>query len=149
MEVILLENIRNLGQFGSTVKVAKGYGRNYLLPQGKALPATVDNLARFELQRAELEKRANDRLGEANARAATFEGISLIIKARASEEGKLYGSVGAADIVDALAKQDIQVERREVRMPEDGIHAVGEFEYILCLHAEVEITLPVTVEADK
>lgn len=149
MEVILLENIRGLGGFGATVKVAKGYGRNFLLPQGKALPATAVNIARFESERAELEKKANARLAEANERASQFDNLQLVIKARASEEGKLYGSVGTSDIVDALAAQNLIIERKEVRLPEEGIHAVGEFEYTLCLHAEVEITLPLIVEAEK
>jgi large subunit ribosomal protein L9 len=149
MEVILLENIRNLGAFGSTVKVAKGYGRNFLLPQGKALPATPVNVARFEAQRAELEQKANERLAAAQARAETFDGVTLTIKARASEEGKLYGSVGTTDVVDAFTQAGHEVERQEVRLPEGGIHTIGEFDFVLVLHAEVEITIPVIVEADK
>lgn len=145
MELILLEDIRSLGRFGAKVKVAKGYGRNYLIPQGKALPATADNVARFEARRAELEKAAQERLDEAQARAAKMADLSLTVTALASDEGKLYGSIGTADIVDALVAQGHDVSRQEVRLPEGGIHALGEYEVILPLHTEVEVTVQVNV----
>ena len=149
MEVILLENIQNLGPFGAKVKVANGYGRNYLIPQGKALPANGMNIARFEAQRAELEKKADDRLTDAKSQAESFAALSVTLEARASEEGKLYGSIGTTEIMDAVSAQNLSVERRQIRLPEGGIHAIGEYEVTLCFHADVEITVPVIVEGMK
>lgn len=149
MEIILLENINKLGAFGATVKVAKGYGRNYLIPQGKALPATASNIASFELRREELEKVILGRIQAAEARAAQFSDIALMIAAKTAEEGKLYGSVGVTDIVEALQDMNLSVERSEVTLPEGPIHSVGEYEIVISFHAEVERVIPVTVICEK
>src|SRR5262245_51796884 len=109
MEIILLENIRNLGKFGTKVKVAKGFGRNFLIPQGKALPATKQNIAQFEAQKAKLEKAAQDRLQTAQERVAEINAVHLTIKARSGEEGKLFGSIGTIEIARAFKEQGIEV----------------------------------------
>jgi len=125
MDVILLEKVANLGGLGDTVKVRAGYGRNYLIPQGKAKPATADNIAYFEAQRAELEKKAADELAAAKARAEKLEGSVVTITANAGEEGKLFGSVGPQDIADALSAAGTEAARHEVRMPDGPIRAIG------------------------
>ncbi|MGH8632131.1 MAG: 50S ribosomal protein L9, partial [Burkholderiales bacterium] len=114
MDVILLEKVKNLGDLGDTVKVKPGYGRNFLLPQGKALPATPDNLKVFEARRTELLKKAQDSLGAAKMRAEQFAGRTLVVKALTAEEGKLYGSVGVTDVVRAAAAAGIELKRSEV-----------------------------------
>lgn len=148
MEIILLENVRNLGNFGAKVKVAKGYGRNYLIPQGKALPANRDNLAKFESRRAELEAAVASKLALAQARAATFEGARVTIRERAAE-GRLYGSVGTLNIATALCAAGLPVERYEVCLPTGPIHQTGEYEITLTLSTDVEAKVTVVVEADK
>lgn len=149
MELILLENIRNLGPFGTRVKVAPGYGRNFLIPTGRAVPANTQNIAMFEARRAELESAANERLHAAQKRAATIEGVVVTITARAADEGKLYGSVGTNEIARALsaalASTQITVERHEVRLPNGVIRELGEYEVELALHAEVVAKVKVTV----
>ncbi len=149
MEVVLLENVRNLGPFGKTVKVSKGYGRNYLVPQGKALPATKENLAKFEARRMELEALAQSRLDTAQQRAAAFDGLVLTIAARAAEEGKLYGSVGVHEVLDAVKAAGHEILRQEIRLPAGPIHALGEYEVVFSFHTEVEKTVPVIVVSDK
>ncbi len=145
MQVILLEQVRNLGSLGDTVRVKAGYGRNYLIPQGKAASATKDNLAKFESRRAELEKRAVDRLGGAEQRAVKLNELSLEISALASEEGKLYGSVGVNEITDAIKKAGFEIDKREVSMPEGAIHELGDFTITLQLHSDVTATVSVKV----
>lgn len=147
MEVILLENVRGLGRLGEKVKVKNGYGRNFLVPQGKAARATAANLAEFEQRRAEYEARANELLAGANARAAQFAEATVTVYANASAEGKLYGSVGPREIADALSAQGLQVDRREVVLPEGPIRNTGEHEALLELHADVETRIQVLVEA--
>ena len=149
MEVILLENIRNLGRFGSKVRVANGYGRNYLIPRGKAVPASASNLAKFEAQRSELESKALDRLKQAQERAAEIEAVHLTIAARAAEEGKLYGSIGTSDIVKAFQQKGVKLERQEVTLPAGPIREIGDFEIACQLHAEVTALAKVTVVAEK
>lgn len=149
MEVILLENIRNVGAFGAKVRVAKGYGRNYLIPQGKALPATEANMAVFEARRSELEAKAKARVDAAQQRADVLTGLTVTIPARVSEEGRLYGSVATTEIVNAVNALGHDVERNEVRLPEGPIHHVGEYDVVLSLHAEVEIAIHVLVVSDK
>jgi large subunit ribosomal protein L9 len=149
MEVILLEKVKNLGDLGDTVKVKSGYGRNFLLPQGKALPATPGNLKVFEARKAELVKKAGDSLSAAKMRAEKFGGKTLVIKALTAEEGKLYGSVGPTDVVRAAAAAGIEIKRSEVDMPTGAIRQVGSYPVTLRLHTEVEATVTVVVEEEK
>lgn len=137
MEVILLENVRNLGKFGHKVKVAKGYGRNFLIPQGKAVPASFDNMAKFEARRAELELAAKDRLTAAQERAAVISAVTLKISAKAAEEGKLYGSIGTLEISKAFKLQGLEIDRNEIRLPDGPFREIGEFVIEIQLHAEV------------
>ena len=149
MEVILLQKVANLGNIGDKVKVKPGYGRNYLLPQGKAAMATAANLARFEARRAEFEKLAADELASARLRAGQLEGFKLTLTAKAGSEGKLFGSVGTSDIAEALSKAGIRVERSEVRLHSGPIRLVGEHHVKLHLHTDVVIDLPVEVVAEE
>ena len=147
MNVILLENVENLGGIGDLVKVKPGYGRNYLLPQGKAALATAENMKAIEKRRAELEKAAAEELGNAKSRAKAIDGVELVIPANAGAEDKLFGSVGPIDIAEAFAAVQIDVERSEVRMPDGPIHALGEYEVGVHLHPEVNATAKVRVVA--
>ena len=149
MNVILLEKVENLGDIGDLVTVKPGYGRNYLLPQGKAALATKANLAEVEARRAELEKVAAEELAAAKARAELVNGMELVIPANAGEEGKLFGSVGPIDIVDAFSKVGVEVERAEVRMPDGPIHEIGDFTVGLHLHADINVDVNVKVVADE
>ncbi len=148
MELILLEKVKNLGGLGDKVKVRPGYGRNFLLPQGLAAPATAANLAEFEQRRAEYEARAREQLAAAQARQASLEGIDVAISANASPEGKLYGSVGPREIVDALAAKGLEVEKGEVIQAAGPIHATGDYEAQIVLHADVQATIKVSVVAE-
>ncbi len=149
MEVILLENIANLGGLGDKVNVKAGFARNYLLPQGKATAATAENIAEFEARRAELERIAAEKLSAAQARADQLAGIELItIAANAGEEGKLFGSIGTQDIADAVTAAGIEVSKSEVRLPTGTIRQTGEYEIDLQLHAEVTTTVNLVVAAE-
>ncbi|RRN57189.1 50S ribosomal protein L9 [Pseudoxanthomonas sp. SGNA-20] len=148
MELILLQKVVNLGNLGDKVTVKPGYGRNYLVPQGKAVPATAANLAEFEAKRAEYEAKAKALLDEAQARLAKLEGASVTVKANASTEGKLYGSVGPRDIAEAFTAAGLPLEKSEVIMGEGPIRHVGEFEVQVALHADVETTVKVVVEPE-
>ena len=149
MNVILLENVENLGSIGDLVKVKPGYGRNYLLPQGKAALATPENMREIEARRAELEKAAAEELAAAKKRAGAIEGMEVVIPANAGPEGKLFGSVGPIDIADAFEKVQVEVERAEVRMPEGPIQELGEFTVGVHLHPEIDVDIIVrVVEAD-
>ena len=148
MNIILLERVSNLGGLGEEVAVKNGYARNFLIPTGKAVHATPDNRAVFEARRAELEKAANAKLTDANERAAALADRRVTIVARASEEGKLYGSVGTADIAQALSEAVLPVTKSEVRMPEGVIRSVGEHEVGIHLHADVTQTVLVEVVAE-
>lgn len=147
MKVILLEKVHKLGNLGDTVEVKSGYGRNFLIPQGKAVPATKANLAEFEAKRVELEKAAAEKLSAAQQRAEKFKGLELTIVRKAIEEGRLFGSVSVRDIVEAIAEKGMTVEKREVILPE-SIHEVGEYEIELLLHSDVKIKIPVKIEAE-
>ena len=147
MEVILLEKMGKLGELGDKVSVKSGFGRNYLFPQGKAVPATADNVAKFEERRADLEKTAAEKLGAANARAEALSGFVLTIASKAGDEGKLFGSIGTRDIADALTAAGQAVDKSEVRLPEGALRHVGEFEVVLHLHPEVNATAAVNVVA--
>jgi large subunit ribosomal protein L9 len=149
MEVILLQKVANLGNIGDKVRVKPGYGRNFLLPQGKAALATSANLAKFEERRAELEKRASEELASARKRATQLESFKLELTAKAGNEGKLFGSIGTSDIAEALTSRGIEVERSEVRLAGGPIRLVGEHHVKLHLHTDVEIDLPVTVTAEE
>jgi large subunit ribosomal protein L9 len=149
MEVILLQKVANLGNIGDKVKVKPGYGRNFLLPQGKAALCTAANLKKFEERRAEFEKIAVEELVSAKSRAGQLEGYKLTLTAKAGTEGKLFGSVGTADIAEALSKGGIAIERSEVRLPGGPIRVVGEHHVKLHLHTDVEIDLPVTIVAEE
>ena len=149
MEVILLEKIENLGGIGDTVKVKSGYGRNYLIPQGKATLATPEHLAEFEARRAELEARAADELTSAQARAEKFEDLTLVIKSKAGTEGKLFGSVGTIDIAEAATAAGVEVARSEVRLPEGPIRVVGEHMVEFHLHTDINVEVQIVVEAEE
>lgn len=148
MEVILLERVANLGNLGDRVKVRSGYGRNFLVPSKKAVPANEANIAEFETRRAELEKAAAEVLATAQTRADAIAAVGTItIKANAGDEGKLFGSIGVTDIVDALAAAGVEVERREVSLPE-AIHNIGEYEVSFQLHSDVAQNIQLIVEAE-
>jgi len=147
MNVILLENVENLGGIGDLVKVKPGFGRNFLLPQGKAALATPDNMKAIEARRAELEKAAAADLAKAKSRAKTINGVELVISANAGSEGKLFGSVGPIDIAEALEAIQIEVERAEIRMPDGPIHDLGDFTVGVHLHTDVDAEITVKVVA--
>ncbi|MCP5161116.1 MAG: 50S ribosomal protein L9 [Hahellaceae bacterium] len=147
MEVILLEKVGRLGSLGSKVNVRAGYGRNYLIPFGKAVPATADNVAAFEARRAELEKAAADKLVAAQARAAELNDKVVTIAGNAGDEGKLFGSIGARDIADAITAAGVAVSKSEVRLPEGVIRQTGEFEIDVQVHSDVTATIKLTVVA--
>lgn len=146
MEVILLENINNLGTLGDKVDVKAGYGRNFLIPQGKAVPATASNVADFEARRAELEAAAAEVLAAAQARGESLEALGAItIGANAGEEGKLFGSIGTRDIADAIIAAGVEVDKSEVRLPEGALRELGEYEVAIQVHGEVTATVAIAV----
>jgi large subunit ribosomal protein L9 len=149
MQLILLQKVKNLGNLGDKVKVKPGYGRNFLVPQGKAVPATEASIAEFEKRRAEYEAKANQVLSAAETRKAALEGASVTIKANASPEGKLFGSVGPRDIADAFSAAGHPLEKSEVVMGEGPLRHTGEFEIHVHLHADVHTTVKVTVAAEE
>jgi large subunit ribosomal protein L9 len=145
MEVILLEKVENLGNIGDRVKVRPGYGRNYLLPKGKATVATAQNIAVFEARRAELEAKQAEELGAAQARATELQALRVTIRARAGSEGKLFGSLGTIDIAEACTDAGVPVQRSEVRLPHGPIRILGEHPVEIHLHTDVSITVPIMV----
>jgi len=145
MNVILLDNVENLGNIGDLVKVKPGYGRNYLIPQGKAALATPENMKATEARRAELEKVAAEERAAAKTRFESINGTELVISANAGSEDKLFGSVGPIDIIEALEKIQIEVERSEVRMPDGPIHELGEYQIGVHLHSDVDAEIQVRV----
>ena len=147
MNVILLESVENLGGIGDLVKVKPGYGRNFLLPQGKAALATSANMKKIEARRAELEKAAAEELTKAKARAKAIGGVELVISANAGSEDKLFGSVGPIDIAEAFAAVQVEVERSEIRMPDGPIHSLGDFQIGIHLHTDVDTEVTVRVVA--
>ncbi len=148
MEVILLKKVENLGALGSVVDVRAGYGRNYLIPSGRAKMATKTNIAEFEQRRAELEQAANEVLAAAEARRDQLQDMVLTIKAKTGGEGKLFGSVSSIEIADAFSAAGVEVERREIRMPDGPLRMLGEYEVSLHLHTDVDATIKVIVEED-
>ena len=149
MEIILLQKVANLGQIGDRVKVKSGYARNFLVPTGRATLATAANIAQFEAQRAILEARAAAGLTQAQQRALSFEGFKLELKAKAGTEGKLFGSIGTADIAEAAVQAGHSIARSEVRMPTGPIRTLGEHPVQLHLHTDVNVTLVVTIVAEE
>jgi len=149
MNVILLDKVENLGEIGDMVNVKPGYGRNFLLPQGKAALATKQNIAEFESRRADLEKAAAEDVASAKARAALIEGMDLVIPANVGAEGKLFGSVGPIDIADAFEKVGVEVARAEVRMPDGPIHEAGDFSIGLHLHIDVNVDINLKVVPEE
>jgi len=145
MQLILLQNVVNLGKLGDKVSVKPGYGRNFLVPQGKAVPATAANLADFEARRAEFEAKAKAMLEGAEGRKAQLDGTEVTISANASTEGKLYGSISPRDIAEALTKQGKKVEKSEVILGEGPLRRTGEYDVVVHLHADVEATVKVIV----
>ena len=148
MHIILMERISNLGDLGEEVVVKNGYARNYLIPTGKAVRSTRDNREMFEQRRAELERIANAKLSDASSRAKALAERSVTIVARAGDEGKLYGSVGTAEIARALTETVLPVSKSEVRMPDGVIRAVGEHEVEIHLYADIAQTVQVVVVAE-
>lgn len=148
MDLILLEKVLNLGDLGDLVKVKAGYGRNYLVPQGKAAPATKESLALFEARRAELEAAAQDKLGRAKARQTALADVVVEISANASEEGNLYGSIGPREIEIAVAALGHEINKSEVNMGEGPIRTVGEFDVSVQLHSDVEVIVKVIVQPE-
>ena len=149
MDVILLTKVANLGNIGDRVKVKSGYGRNFLLPKGKATLATPDNVKKFEARRAELEKIARDQFQDAESRAAAFKDFKLQITAKAGTEGKLFGSIGTADIAEACTSQGHKLARAEVRLPTGPLRTVGEHVVALHLHTDIDVQLPVVITAEE
>src|SRR5580658_3724398 len=149
MDVILLEKVANLGTIGDRVKVKSGYGRNYLLPKGKATLATPVNVARFEARRVELEKHAADQLANSHGRAEKLKDFKLTIAAKAGTEGKLFGSIGTADIAEQSTKAGHALARSEVRLPAGPLRTVGEHSVQLHLHADVNVELPIVIIAEE
>lgn len=149
MDVILLEKVGNLGNIGDKVSVKAGFGRNYLIPNGKAVFATSKNLVDFEDRRSELEAAALAGLEEANSRASSIEAIaSITIDVKASDEGKLFGSVGTKDIADAIINAGVQVEKSEIKLPDGSIREVGEFDILIQLHADVTQVVKLLIVAE-
>ncbi len=148
MNVILLEKINKLGELGDQVSVKAGFGRNYLIPQGKALPATEANVKMFEARRAELEAAAAEAVSAANSRAETLAGKEVVIVRKAGDEGRMFGSVTNADVAEALTAAGTGVEKREVRMPEGAIRELGEYDIEIHLHTDVNTIVKVIVEAE-
>lgn len=149
MEVILLEKIQNLGNLGDQVKVKSGYGRNYLIPNGKAVSATPANVEKFEARRAELEKTQAEHLEKAQARAEQLNQVAVTIARKAGSEGKLFGSVGTADIAEVVNAAGCELARQEVRLPEGPFRTTGEFEVAVHLHADVEGTIKIIIVAEE
>lgn len=149
MQVILLEKIQNLGALGDTVDVKPGFARNYLLPQGKATEATKENRELFEARRAELEAKQSDLLARAESRAERLAGLVVNMAVKAGTEGRLFGSVTAADIATSITNAGVDLERKEVRIPKGAIRAIGEHAVTLHLHPDVEVEITVNVTPEQ
>jgi len=148
MEVILLENIANLGELGEKVSVKSGYGRNFLIPQRKAVPATKANLIDFEARRAELQQLADEKLAVANARAEKVNALSITLTTKAGDEGKLFGSITVRDIAEAAVSRGVDIEKTEIQMPDGPLRQLGEYLITVQLHSDVTAELKVGVIAE-
>ena len=144
-----MEKVDNLGDLGERVSVKPGFARNYLVPSGKAKFATATNVAEFEARRAELEKMAAEARAEAEERKARAEGLKIVIVGKAGTEGKLFGSIGPREVADAITAAGLEVEKKEIRMPEGSIRTVGMYDIVLHLHADVDVELTITVDAEE
>ncbi|MCU7906384.1 MAG: 50S ribosomal protein L9 [Candidatus Thiodiazotropha sp. (ex Epidulcina cf. delphinae)] len=145
MEIILLQKVDNLGDLGEKVHVKSGYGRNFLIPSGRAVPATEDNVKAFEARRAELESGAAEKLQVAEARKAKLDGLAISITCKAGDEGRLFGSVGMADISKAVADSGVELTKKEVLLPNGPFRVTGEYEVGLHLHADVDVSIKLTI----
>lgn len=148
MEVILLEKVGKLGSIGDKVNVKSGFGRNFLMPQGRAIPATTANVAEFETRRAELEAAADAKKAVATERAEKLAELSITIEANAGDEGKLFGSIGTRDLADAITKAGVEVAKSEVRLPEGALRELGEYDIDIQLHSEVTQAVKLSVVAE-
>jgi len=148
MEVILLEKVGKLGTVGDKVNVKAGFGRNFLMPLGKAIPANAANTADFEARRSELVAAAAAKMGGAEGRAAQLDGMNVVIPANAGDEGKLFGSIGVRDIAAAITKAGVEVSKSEVKLSQGTLREVGEFDITLQLHVDVMQTVKVTIVAE-
>jgi large subunit ribosomal protein L9 len=148
MEVILLEKIANLGNLGDRVTIKAGYGRNFLIPQGKAAKATAAKIKEFEERRAELEKQAAEKLAAATARGEAISKLSVSIAHKTGDEGRLFGSVGTQNIAEAITAAGVKVEKHEVRLPNGVIRQVGEYDIAINLHTDVVVTLPIKIVSE-
>jgi large subunit ribosomal protein L9 len=148
MNIILLEKINNLGALGEQVKVKSGYGRNFLIPQGKAIPATAANVEKFESQRAELEKLAAESMDQATKRADGLNGKEIVIVRKSGDEGRMFGSVTNGDVAEAITATGTEVAKREIRMPSGAIRELGEYEVTVHLHSDVNAMVTILVEAE-
>jgi large subunit ribosomal protein L9 len=149
MEVILLEKIHKLGDLGEKVRVKPGYGRNYLIPEGKAVSATQENVEKFEAQRAELEKAQVEAIESAKSRAEKMSDVSVTFARKAGSEGKLFGSVGTIDIANAVSQTGIELTKQEVRLPKGPFRVIGEFEVDVHLHADVDAKIKINIIAEE
>lgn len=149
MDVILLEKVRNLGNLGDQVRVKPGYGRNFLIPSGKAVPATKPNIEKFEARRAELERTQADLLAKATARGEAMNGLVVTISQKAGAEGKLYGSVGTVDISEAVTAAGQELARQEIRLPEGAFRNIGEYDVEIHLHTDVKATIRVNIVPEE
>ena len=148
MEVILLEKVANLGNLGDRVTIKSGYGRNYLVPYGKAVAATANKIAEFEVRRAEFEKAAAEKLSAAQARANALSKLQIVIAHKAGDEGKLFGSVGTQNIADAIVEAGAAIEKHQVRLPQGVIRQIGEYQIDIMLHTDVVVTMPIKIVAE-
>lgn len=148
MEVILLDKVGKMGGLGDQVKVKAGYGRNYLIPQGKAVPATAENVAAFESRRKELEAQAQQRLNEATARAEQLAAVSINLTMMAGDEGKLFGSIGTRDLAEAITAAGVSVDKSEVKLPDGALRQTGEYQVEIQVHPEVLATVAVTISPE-
>ncbi len=149
MEVILLQKVENLGGLGTKVNVKSGYGRNFLLPTGRAVAATKENIAAFDARRAELERHESDAMAAAVSRKGKLEAMSITIARKAGDEGRLFGSVGAADIAKACTEAGVEVSKKQVRLPNGPLHTIGEFAITLHLHSDIDATLRLHVVTEN
>lgn len=149
MQIILLEKVLNLGGLGDVVKVKDGYARNFLIPQGKAKRATQSNLAEFESRRAELERAHAEKLAAAQELAAKLEGVTVKVARKAGMDGRLFGSVGNADVAEGLVAQGFDIDRAAVRMPDGPLKQVGEVQLEVALHSDVLATITVAVVGEQ
>ena len=148
MQIILLQRIVNLGKLGETVDVKPGYGRNFLIPHGKALPATKANIEKFEARRAELEAEEAAEVATAQTRADALTDVNVIMRAKSGDEGKLFGSIGTRDIADALTAAGLEVDRTEIRLPNGALRHTGEFHIAVQLHHDVTSEILVTIVSE-